>query len=115
MEAAPIFPCWARHERMGHNHVVGQFETFAGTSVICRVPDVPGDDEHEALPARTLVLPMDGPAFYGFEVLDEEMAKAILVASRPRIWKQRQIAPPSDIEDADEVHAPDDDDGDMPH
>lgn len=99
-----LFPCWGKHQRMGHNTVVGEFRGVIGTSVVCVIPAVAGDERFVESPERTLVLPMDGPAFYGFEVITEADAREHLARSRPRSWAA--LALPSlneDVVDADEM------------
>lgn len=87
-----IFPCWGKHQRMGHNTVVGEFRAMVGTSAVCQVPPVDGDAQHDPSPGRTLLLPMDGPAFYGFEVIPEADARAYLAARRMRSWSGFPVA-----------------------
>jgi len=106
MDTPSIFPCWGRHQRMGHNETIGRFEPFVGTSVLCIVPDLPGDDTHEPKAGAKHVLPMDGPAFYGFEVLDETEAMVALLMGRPRIWREPARLP-GPVEDAVEVDGSD--------
>lgn len=105
MTPHPLFPCFGRHSRMGHNVVIGAFEAGPGTSAICRVPELPADPETYRLstPAKVLVLPMDGPAFYGFEVLTEAEAMAELLAARPIDYdarnERRRLAMDTDAEE----------------
>jgi hypothetical protein len=90
---------------MGHNVVIGAFEAGPGTSAICRVPELPADPETCRLstPAKVLVLPMDGPAFYGFEVLTEAEAMTELLAARPIDYdarnERRRLAMDTDAEE----------------
>lgn len=88
-----IFPCWGEHSRMGHKVVYGHFSPGPGETVICRIPAQEEDDDNEATPADTLVLPMGGPAFYGFRLLDEAKVLTLLRDRRPRKYKPytRQI------------------------
>ena len=80
-------PClgWGYHDRVGHNRTVGQF--WAGPTpdtVWCQVPAVDGDERHAALPEERHLLPIGGPAFYGFKAnLDKEAALAARRDQRP--------------------------------
>lgn len=98
-----ILPCWAAHSRMGHDTRYGYAEPYAGTSILLTVPAIEGDDQHSPLDEEVHVLPMEGPAFYGFEVLTEEQVRARLASKRP--WKPATFLPAPVEEDAVEVPA----------
>lgn len=91
----PLFPCWGRHARMGHNVLIGHFEVMPGsTGAICRVPDMPADPETFRLAAAgsVHVVPMDGPAFFGFDVITEAEAHIALVARQDIDWASKAAA-----------------------
>ena len=98
-----ILPCWAAHSRMGHNVLYGYAEPYAGTSIVLTVPAIEGDDQHSGTDEEVHVLPMEGPAFYGFEVLTEDGVRARLASKRP--WKPRAFLPAPAEGDAVEVPA----------
>ena len=93
-DSTSIFPCWGRHSRMGHNVIIGHFEPFAGTSVICRVPELPADPETFKLarPASVHIVPMEGPAFFGFDLLSESTAMGLLLLGRATDWEAQEEA-----------------------
>ena len=91
----PLFPCWGQHSRMGHNVIVGRFEAMPGsTTAICVTPALDADPERFRIgtPEDVQVVPMDGPAFFGFRVLSEDAARRILRDSQPIDWDARNAA-----------------------
>lgn len=96
---ASLLPCWGKHQRMGHGVVVGEFRWLAGNTAEVTVPASPaGRDEDGCLrastPARRFVVPMDGPAFYGFEVLDEAAVLDLVLAARRYDFTADPVATP---------------------
>lgn len=79
---------------MGHNVIIGHFEPFAGTSVICRIPELPADPETFKLarPESVHIVPMEGPAFFGFELLSESTAMGLLLLGRATDWEAQEEA-----------------------
>ena len=89
------YPCWGRHDRMGHTSRIGWFErdpSSSGTLLYWR-PALPADAEREATEEAREILPEAGPAFFGFTPMSAESCLAVLLASRPRIWRERLSLP----------------------
>lgn len=103
MEKTSIYPCWGRHQRMGHTVLLGHFTEGPGDTAVCTVPEIPETDTHTGRPASKHIVPMSGPAFFGFDLLDEESVMTFL--RRRYTWEKpqepRQIG--MDIEEAEEV------------
>jgi len=94
-DSHPLFPCYGEHSRMGHKVIVGHFDVFPGsTCAICRVPALDADPETFKLATeeQVEVVPMDGPAFFGFRVLSEARAMEALRANQPTDWDAHHAA-----------------------
>ena len=90
----PLFPCWGKHARMGHTTVIGEFKPFIGTIYEFFVPELPADPAtfRKGSPARRGLVPMDGPAFFGFDRMEEGEAMAALMAGREMDWIAKEEA-----------------------
>ena len=122
MSTESLFPCWGRHQRMGHTVLLGHFTAGPGDTAICTVPEIPETDTHTSHTGSKHVVPMSGPAFFGFDLLDEESVLKFL--RRRYCWEKPQEVPQlpmhDDIEEAEEVacdledHTESDSDDDIP-
>ena len=102
---------------MGHVVTYGHFSRVAGfTNLLCETPAVGGSASRGDLPATRALVPVEGPAVFGFDFLTEEEVIAALLASRPYVPQSLRLE--AREEDAVEVpvaspwstHDPDNDD-----
>ena len=103
--APSIFPCWGLHQRMGHTILYGHFEQGPGDTAICTMPSMAESDDRTGFEAQRHIVPMSGPAFFGFQVLTEDAVMAVI--RRRFTWDKverfRRISANDDFDEAVEV------------
>jgi hypothetical protein len=65
-------PAWGKHQRMGFTVLYGLLEPAGHGTARLTVPAVEGDELYADLPEEVHIVPMEGPAFFGFQRLTEE-------------------------------------------
>ena len=108
MEKTSIYPCWGKHQRMGHTVLYGRFTEGPGDTAVCTVPSIEETETEEGFAGETHIVPMSGPAFFGFQVLDEDTVMSRIHARHiyAKRLPQLQITVGDDeggIEDAEEL------------
>lgn len=99
----PMFPTWGKFERMGHDVTYGYFEVFDGLILHVTIPGLNALDEErpETSEERRLVQ-LGGPAFYGFQPMEEDAVMAQIRARRPwSIPTRRQITSAGEVDPYD--------------
>lgn len=89
-----IFPCWGKHERLGHRVTYGRFSEYAPNVLRVEVPECPADPATFKLasPARVELVPMGTEAFYGFTVMTEDRVRSELMEARETDWGEKHEA-----------------------
>jgi hypothetical protein len=89
-----LLPAWGKHQRMGHTVLYGFLEPAGHGTARLTVPGVEGDELYADLPEEVHIVPMEGPAFFGFQVLTEETVMGHRRMARR--MKPRAYEPPPD-------------------
>lgn len=92
MSPTTLFPAWVAHSRMGHNVLYGYATPFVGTSILLECPAIDGDEDYAPIAAEVHVLPLEGPAFYGLQVVDEATVRDRRARGRDWIGGRRALS-----------------------